>query len=443
MGPALTWTPVRLVGFALLLLTVLVLAAAPSRAAAESPTLCQSPAKLAEIGREINAQEIRIRNDVGAVDPSTATAAQIDAAARLVAQDRARLAALVKERQRLQGLPQCRPIEGLAWDRCLTERAKAEMARLGQLLADERRRLAADRAAGNQAGVAYDQSHIDWLTWAMARMARLPPCDAEHPASYPEDEDQGPGQEDGPPREDDGDQSEEPHDCTGPDCPPSTGSCVGPECHATGCDPCPPPDVCVGPECEACGGCSPHGVCDEHKNDHPWCKHCNPGTICPPIEPPRCPHQPCAPSPPPATGPVVAPPPPPPAVCRSCQWIKTQIGDIEDKIAGLQRQIASLNKYSDLSDPRIQGALRDLRDQIAALRMKDERLRAQLLECEQPCVDVPPPPVKDGVSQAPADGSVLHGVFDSTTGVTIAPPKRPARTEDQEDPPQPQSPREP
>ncbi len=98
------------------------------------------------------------------------------------------------------------------------------------------------------------------------------------------------------------------------------------------------------------------------------------------------------------------------AICHQCEWIKIQIGDIDDKIASWQRQIRSINKYSDLTDPNIQNALKDIDNKIADLKAKKADLEAQLAECQKRCAEAkaaqqpPPAPVSPGPLHGPTGG---------------------------------------
>src|SRR5262249_18920545 len=104
-------------------------------------------------------------------------------------------------------------------------------------------------------------------------------------------------------------------------------------------------------------------------------------------------------------------------ICHRCEWIKIQIGDIDDKIASWERQIRSINKYSDLSDPNIQNALKDIDSKIAALKAKKADLEAQLVDCKKRCAEaqqqLPPkpaaPPPPGGGSTSPGSGSSAGG----------------------------------
>jgi len=118
------------------------------------------------------------------------------------------------------------------------------------------------------------------------------------------------------------------------------------------------------------------------------------------------------------------------AICHQCDWLRIQISDIDEKIAGWERQIASINKYADLKDPNIQGALRDINGKIAALKAKKTVLQGQLAECEKRCAaakakETPPvgPPAHAAVGAAtPAPTS------QASVGTTPAPSGEPATT---------------
>jgi hypothetical protein len=86
------------------------------------------------------------------------------------------------------------------------------------------------------------------------------------------------------------------------------------------------------------------------------------------------------------------------AVCHHCEWVKIQIGDIDEKIAGWKRQTATLHRVSDLSDPGRQNALNDIANRIAKLEAKKAQLEAELPDCLKRCKEateeakaVPPP----------------------------------------------------
>jgi hypothetical protein len=75
-------------------------------------------------------------------------------------------------------------------------------------------------------------------------------------------------------------------------------------------------------------------------------------------------------------------------ICHQCEWIATQISDIDDKNNSWERQIRSLSRNSNLSDPKIQAALKDIANKIAALKAKKAALQVKLAECQQRCAAV-------------------------------------------------------
>lgn len=88
--------------------------------------------------------------------------------------------------------------------------------------------------------------------------------------------------------------------------------------------------------------------------------------------------------PPPQPEPGVAPPPKKES-CPKCQKLANDIAILEEKIAGYERQKASIRKYSDLSDPQIQDALKDIDDKIDKLRETKAKQEKRLRECERKC----------------------------------------------------------
>ena len=87
-------------------------------------------------------------------------------------------------------------------------------------------------------------------------------------------------------------------------------------------------------------------------------------------------------------------------ICHQCEWIKIQIGDIDEKIASWERQIRSITKNSNLADPNIQNALKDIDSKIAALKAKKADLQAKLADCQKRCAQAmqsePKPVTPDG-----------------------------------------------
>jgi hypothetical protein len=97
----------------------------------------------------------------------------------------------------------------------------------------------------------------------------------------------------------------------------------------------------------------------------------------PPVTPPKA-------TPVPVTPPVAATPKPVVKVCPKCRSIADQIADIDGKIAGWERQVLSLHK-SNLNDPGIQNALKDIARTIADLKATRAKLEAKKTECEKTC----------------------------------------------------------
>jgi hypothetical protein len=75
-------------------------------------------------------------------------------------------------------------------------------------------------------------------------------------------------------------------------------------------------------------------------------------------------------------------------LCHHCDWLAIQISDIDEKIASWQRQIASIHKYSNLADPNIQNALKDIDSTIARLNAKKQALQAELEKCKKRCAEL-------------------------------------------------------
>jgi hypothetical protein len=95
------------------------------------------------------------------------------------------------------------------------------------------------------------------------------------------------------------------------------------------------------------------------------------------------------------------------AICHECSWISVQISDIDDKIASWERQIRSLQKYGNLADPGIQGALKDIDGKIAALKAKKADLLVKLADCNKRCaaaMQAPPKPYFPGGGGGPPVG---------------------------------------
>lgn len=110
-----------------------------------------------------------------------------------------------------------------------------------------------------------------------------------------------------------------------------------------------------------------------------------PAKICPP-EPVKAAAPPPPVTPVPVTPPVAETPKPVATVCSICRSIADQIQDIDQKIAGWVRQVQLLHEASDLKDPGIQKALKDIASDIAALKATRAQLEAKKTECEKKCV---------------------------------------------------------
>ena len=104
-------------------------------------------------------------------------------------------------------------------------------------------------------------------------------------------------------------------------------------------------------------------------------------TSVPPVSPPQTP---------------VAPPKPVAAKCHDCEALAAQINDIDEKIASWQRQDASMRK-SNMNDPNIQAAIRDIANKIDALKAQRATLEAKKAECEK--------------KQCKESGGFLHKLF--------------------------------
>jgi prefoldin subunit 5 len=117
-------------------------------------------------------------------------------------------------------------------------------------------------------------------------------------------------------------------------------------------------------------------------------------------------------------------------ICQHCQWIRIQISDIDEKIAGWERQIATLNKISDLSDPNIQNALKDIANRITALKAKKADLQVQLADCAKHCADAQKkaalkpatPSVPPGTSSGPGTNNNAGSGETTTADSAVAPP---------------------
>jgi hypothetical protein len=126
-----------------------------------------------------------------------------------------------------------------------------------------------------------------------------------------------------------------------------------------------------------------------------------------------------------------APPDEKTKVCHQCEWLAIQISDIDDKIASWQRQTASINKYSNLKDPNIQAALKDIANRISALNAKKAKLQAELAECRKRCaaLSAPPAPMtpQSPGSKPTGGGGAGGGTSGGTTtgGTTGATPTTP------------------
>jgi hypothetical protein len=105
-------------------------------------------------------------------------------------------------------------------------------------------------------------------------------------------------------------------------------------------------------------------------------------------------------------------------VCHQCEWLAIQISDIDEKIASWQRQTASINKYSNLADPNIQGALKDIANRISALKAKKAKLEAELAECRKRCAALSVPPPAPMTPQTPGGTHTGGGGTGGTAGGT-------------------------
>jgi hypothetical protein len=137
-----------------------------------------------------------------------------------------------------------------------------------------------------------------------------------------------------------------------------------------------------------------------------------PTKICPPEPvkaatppPPDTPVTPPKVTPVPVTPPVAETPKPAVKVCPKCRSIADQISDIDEKIAGWQRQDVSLRK-GNVNDPGIQNALKDIASTIAGLKSKKAALEAQMTECEKKCVPT--------TEEKKTEGKTEHGTGGKT-----------------------------
>ena len=116
-----------------------------------------------------------------------------------------------------------------------------------------------------------------------------------------------------------------------------------------------------------------------------------------------------------------------PSPCPACDWISTQIGDIDDKIAGWQRQDASLRK-ADLRDPGVQAALKDVAAKIDALRAQRAALVIKMagcaLTCPRPALAVEPPTAVP--PPAPTNDAKPSTTCPPTSAPAAPPPTSPA-----------------
>jgi hypothetical protein len=114
------------------------------------------------------------------------------------------------------------------------------------------------------------------------------------------------------------------------------------------------------------------------------------------------------------------------STCHECEWLKVQIGDIDDKIDSWKRQISSIQKYSDLSNPGIQNALKDINSRIAALTAKRTELQAKAADCEKRCSEArkaAPGPAVPVTPIAPGSAEQGSASGDSYTAADTYPPR--------------------
>ena len=117
-------------------------------------------------------------------------------------------------------------------------------------------------------------------------------------------------------------------------------------------------------------------------------------------------------------------------ICQHCEWIRIQISDIDKKVDGWERQSATLNRISDLSDRNIQNALKDIANKIAALKAKKADLQVQLAECAKRCADAQKkaalkpatPSVATKTGGAPGTNNNAGSGETSTADSAVAPP---------------------
>jgi hypothetical protein len=105
--------------------------------------------------------------------------------------------------------------------------------------------------------------------------------------------------------------------------------------------------------------------------------------------------------------------------CHKCEWIEIQISDNNEKIASWERQTRTINRISNLSDPNIQNALKDIDNAVAALKARNVALESQLTDCQKHCMEM---------RQAAAQPVQPTPVADVPTpiGGSAPPPARPA-----------------
>ena len=75
----------------------------------------------------------------------------------------------------------------------------------------------------------------------------------------------------------------------------------------------------------------------------------------------------------------------PAAVCPKCRHLADDIAELDTQIAKWERQTASIQRVSDLKDPGIQDALKDIGKKLADLRAKKTALQKEASACEKRC----------------------------------------------------------
>ena len=117
----------------------------------------------------------------------------------------------------------------------------------------------------------------------------------------------------------------------------------------------------------------------------------NPGVATPPAK--TTPETPAVASPPgkttPGTPAVTSPPTVvkhDPKTCPVCRSVAEQVKDIDDRIGSWERQDQTLHKVSNLNDPGIQSALKDIQGKLTELKGKKAALETKKSDCEKKCV---------------------------------------------------------